>query len=63
MKDQNDTYYDAATIHNISLATLHDEFATILTTEKLINDFVNFLLKVTGAFLKEGGVARSTLSF
>ena len=39
MKDQNDTYYDAATIHNISLATLHDEFATILTTEQLINDF------------------------
>jgi nicotinamidase-related amidase len=40
MKDQNDTYYDAETIHNISLATLHDEFATILTTEQLINDFI-----------------------
>ncbi|WP_409305886.1 cysteine hydrolase family protein [Peribacillus sp. SCS-155] len=40
MKDHNDTYYDAATIHNISLATLHDEFATILTTEQLINDFI-----------------------
>jgi nicotinamidase-related amidase len=39
MKDQNDTYYDAATIHNISLATLHEEFATILTTDKLINEF------------------------
>ena len=37
MKDQNDRYYDAETIHNISLATLHDEFATILTTEQLIN--------------------------
>ncbi|MEH7379123.1 cysteine hydrolase family protein [Bacillus sp. JJ1533] len=39
MKDQTDTYYDAATIHNISLATLHEEFATILTTEQLINNF------------------------
>ncbi|WP_088102952.1 cysteine hydrolase family protein [Halalkalibacter urbisdiaboli] len=39
MKDQNDTYYDAATIHNISLATLHEEFATILTTEQLIDEF------------------------
>ncbi|MEH7237671.1 cysteine hydrolase family protein [Bacillus sp. JJ1562] len=38
MKDQDDTYYDAATIHNISLATLHEEFATILTTEQLINN-------------------------
>lgn len=40
MKDHNDTYYDADTIHNVSLATLHDEFATILTTEQLINDFI-----------------------
>src|SRR3954466_7251476 len=40
LKDQNDRYYDAETIHNISLATLHDEFATILTTERLINDFI-----------------------
>ena len=40
LKDQNDRYYDAETIHNISLATLHDEFATILTTEQLINDFI-----------------------
>ena len=39
MKDQNDHYYDADTIHTISLATLHDEFATILTTEQLINVF------------------------
>ena len=37
MKDQNDKYYDAETIHDISLATLHDEFATILKTEELIN--------------------------
>lgn len=40
MEDQNDKYYDAETIHNISLATLHDEFATILTTDKLIHDFI-----------------------
>ncbi|MBT2668849.1 cysteine hydrolase [Bacillus sp. ISL-4] len=38
IKDQNDNYYDAETIHNISLATLNDEFATILTTEQLINE-------------------------
>ncbi|MGE7875555.1 cysteine hydrolase family protein [Bacillus paramycoides] len=41
MKDQNGKYYDAETIHNVSLATLHDEFATILTTEQLINDFIH----------------------
>ncbi len=40
MKDHNDTYYNPATIHNISLATLHNEFATILTTEQLINKFI-----------------------
>ena len=40
MKDQDDTYYDAATIHTISLATLHEEFATILTTEQLINNYI-----------------------
>ncbi|QIW79431.1 cysteine hydrolase family protein [Bacillus tequilensis] len=40
MKDQNNTYYDANTIHNVSIATLHDEFATILTTEQLITDFI-----------------------
>ncbi|CZQ98375.1 cysteine hydrolase family protein [Trichococcus collinsii] len=37
LKDQNDNYYDADTIHNISLATLNDEFATILTTNQLWN--------------------------
>ena len=37
MKDQNGTYYDAETLHAISLATLHEEFATILTTEQLLN--------------------------
>jgi nicotinamidase-related amidase len=37
LKDQNGNYYDAQTIHNTSLATLNDEFATILSTEQLIN--------------------------
>ncbi|SEM02510.1 Nicotinamidase-related amidase [Paenisporosarcina quisquiliarum] len=37
MKDQNNNYYDAETIHNTSLATLNEEFATILTTEQLID--------------------------
>ena len=36
-------YFDAETIHNISLATLHDEFATILTTEQLINNFIKWI--------------------
>lgn len=40
LKDQNDKYYDAETIHNISLATLHDQFATILKTEELINNLI-----------------------
>lgn len=45
LKDQNGAYYDAATIHNISLAALHDEFATILTTEQLINDFIKACIR------------------
>ncbi|MGN7941697.1 cysteine hydrolase family protein [Virgibacillus sp. 6R] len=40
LKDQNETYYDPNTIHNLSLATLHDEFATVLTTDQLINNFI-----------------------
>lgn len=40
MKDQNNKYYDAETLHEISLATLHDEFATILTTEQLISEII-----------------------
>ncbi|WP_078554392.1 cysteine hydrolase family protein [Bacillus alkalicellulosilyticus] len=40
MKDQDNTYYDAATIHSISLATLHEEFATIRTTDELINEIL-----------------------
>lgn len=41
LKDQNGNYYDAETIHNTSLATLNDEFATILSTEQLINNCFN----------------------
>lgn len=37
LKDQNGKYYDPETIHHVSLATLHEEFATILTTDQLIN--------------------------
>ncbi|WP_242274591.1 cysteine hydrolase family protein [Bacillus cereus group sp. BfR-BA-01310] len=37
IKGADDTYYSAEQIHNVSLATLDDEFATVLTTEELIN--------------------------
>lgn len=37
LTDQSGTYHDAETIHRLSLATLHDEFATILTTDDLLN--------------------------
>ncbi|MFD1171118.1 cysteine hydrolase family protein [Oceanobacillus picturae] len=40
IQDQNGKYYDAESIHDITLATLHDEFATILTTEQLISKFI-----------------------
>ncbi|MRH43504.1 isochorismatase family protein [Aquibacillus halophilus] len=43
MSDQNGRYYDAESIHSISLATLHDEFATIITTEQCINTIENYL--------------------
>ncbi|MDL4843063.1 cysteine hydrolase family protein [Aquibacillus rhizosphaerae] len=36
MKDHHGNQYDPKTIHNITIATLHDEFATILTTEQLM---------------------------
>lgn len=36
LQDHHHNYYDAETIHNVSIATLHDEFAKILTTEQLI---------------------------
>ena len=38
MEGHNKNYYDAQTIHDISLATLHEEFATILTTEQLLKE-------------------------
>ena len=41
LADQTGTYYDPETIHRLSLATLHDEFATILTTEQLITNWAS----------------------
>lgn len=37
LKGEDGIFYDAQTIHTISLATLHNEFATVLTTDHLIN--------------------------
>ncbi len=37
LKDQNGKYYDPEIIHHVSLATLHDEFSTVLTSDELIN--------------------------
>ncbi len=36
LKDQNNVYYDADTVHALSLATLNKEFAEIITTEQLV---------------------------
>ncbi|UFU00657.1 cysteine hydrolase [Radiobacillus kanasensis] len=36
IQDQDGVYYDAETIHQTSLATLHREFATVLTTKQLL---------------------------
>ncbi len=36
LKDHNGKYYDEEAVHIESLATLHDEFATIVTTDELI---------------------------
>lgn len=38
MVDQKGRYYDSETIHAVSLATLHDEFAQVVTTEQLIKE-------------------------
>ncbi|WP_336146002.1 cysteine hydrolase family protein [Enterococcus faecalis] len=38
MKDHHHNYHSAETIHELSLATLHEEFAEILSTEELINE-------------------------
>ncbi len=40
MKDQKGIYYHAEEIHHVSLATLHDEFATIHTTEELLHKMI-----------------------
>lgn len=37
--DHNEQYIDANTIHAVSLATLHKEFATILTTDEYIRTY------------------------
>ncbi|AYJ90605.1 isochorismatase [Bacillus safensis] len=41
LTDQNGTYFDPDTIHRLSLATLHDEFATVMTTEQLIKKWTS----------------------
>jgi nicotinamidase-related amidase len=40
MRDQNDKYHNPEIIHSITLATLNTEFATILTTEQVINRII-----------------------
>ncbi|MFC6038936.1 cysteine hydrolase family protein [Paenisporosarcina macmurdoensis] len=40
MRDQNGKYYNPEIIHSTTLATLNTEFATILTTEQLINRII-----------------------
>jgi len=37
MEDHNGDYIDAETIHKLSLATVHDEFSTVLGTEQFID--------------------------
>ncbi|WP_226670363.1 cysteine hydrolase family protein [Metabacillus litoralis] len=39
--DHNDHYIDAETIHHSSLATLHKEFATVITTSEYIKNFID----------------------
>jgi nicotinamidase-related amidase len=40
IKGADNTYYSAEEIHNVSLATLDNEFATVLTTKELIQNLV-----------------------
>lgn len=42
LRDQHGNQFDAETVHDVSLATLHDEFATILTTEQLLDEVNSF---------------------
>lgn len=37
--DHNNHYLDAETIHNVSLATIHNEFATVLSTKMYIQTY------------------------
>lgn len=41
LTDQTGTYYDPETIHRLSLATLHEEFATVLTAEQLMTKWTS----------------------
>lgn len=36
LKGADGVHYSAEQVHNVSLATLHDEFATVLTTKELL---------------------------
>ncbi|MFC4321494.1 cysteine hydrolase family protein [Litchfieldia salsa] len=38
--DHHNHYIEAETIHHVSLATIHKEFATVLTTESYIKEFL-----------------------
>lgn len=41
LTDQHGRYIDAKTVHDLSVATLHEEFATILSTEECIEKLLN----------------------
>ncbi len=41
LTDQHGRYIDAKTVHDLSVATLHEEFATILSTEECIEKLIN----------------------
>ncbi|KOO44316.1 hypothetical protein [Priestia koreensis] len=36
LKDHHNRYYDPEIVHQLSVATLHDEFATIVTTSEML---------------------------
>ncbi|PFG12177.1 cysteine hydrolase family protein [Bacillus sp. es.036] len=39
LTDENGRYHDPELVHMLTLATLHEEFATVLTTEELLKTF------------------------
>ena len=41
LKDQDGKVIDPETVHAISLATLHNEFASVVTTIELMNEFIH----------------------